>query len=296
MSVLDLINKLGEVEDKLPTTEIVSPVYGNRKIATRLSGMVYQLNIPRLHPGWYKFRPLDHTRARKIGEADQMEIDQYLRKLPRVRMILIQREGPDYVALPCRQDKVGEDLYPLLLVDNAPMDFDTVIARYDGIRLWYHDLDSRNDPQKGEYLRGALNDFSHPDKVKFPGLTLEERCAYSLRFEIENRAKKKTAEEKLREAVEHGGGNMLRYVERADHYSITYTVDERQYTSRVRKDDGMQVVCAGFCLSGEDEKFDLKSLIPVLKQGHRDNEAFAVWDADDPHFRDPHRRDYHPDD
>jgi len=296
MGVLDLIEKFGEAEDNLSSREIISPVHGNRKIATRLAGIVYQLTIPRVDNGWHKFTPIDYESARRIGEADPVEIDQYLRHLPRVRMVLVQRTGSDYLAIPLKQSKVVEDLYPVLLVDNAPMDFDTVIARYDGVRLWYHDLDPRNDPQKGEYLRESFQNSVKATDVRFSGLTFEEKSAYALRAQIEEQAREKTNEERVKEAVEHGGGEMLRLIEREDHFSVTYTVDGRQYTTRVTKDDSMAVVCAGFCLSGEDEKFDLKSLIPVLKEGHRDRHYFEVWNADDPNFYDPHRPGYNRDD
>lgn len=296
MGVLDLIDRLGEAEDNLSSREIVSPVHGNRKIATRLAGIVYQLKIPRVDNGWHKFVPLDYESAKRIGGADPVEVDQYLSHLPRVRMVLVQRTGSDYLAIPMKQSKVVEDLYPVLLVDNAPMDFDTVVARYDGVNLWYHDLDPRNDPQKGEYLRESFQNSVKSDEVRFSGLTFEEKSAYALRAQIEEQARVKTSEEKLKEAVEHGGGDMLGFVERQDHFSVTYTVDGRQYTTRVSKDEGMNVVCAGFCLSGEDEKFDLKSLIPVLKEGHRDNRYFEVWNADDPNYHDPHRANRDDDD
>jgi hypothetical protein len=58
---------------------------------------------------------------------------------------------------------------------------------------------------------------------------------------------------------------LVEYLERADSFRVTFTVGTRRYSSSVHKDD-FTVQVAGICLSGEDQKFDLSSLVGVLRE------------------------------
>jgi hypothetical protein len=70
---------------------------------------------------------------------------------------------------------------------------------------------------------------------------------------------------------------LVEYLERADSFRVTFTVGGRSYTSSVNKDD-LTVQVAGICLSGEDQKFDLSSLVGVLREGGRQGELVPVGD------------------
>lgn len=281
MDIMGIISRLGEKEKKLLSSEIISPVYGNRQIATKVAGAVYRLNISRTSPGWYKFRVKNSREAERVSEADLSDRDSYLNKLPRLRMVLVRRDNYRYLAVPCRNPFKIEpsEACWILLVDDQPMDFDTVVVRFDGVRFWYHEVDLRSDPSKSDYLRESFN--KGIENLEFPGLTHEDKTAYSLRCAMDVEAKKQRSEYKIQRAVEHGGGDFVSFLERSDHFSVTYKVDGRQYTSTVKKDSSMEIISAGICLDGNDKLFDLKSLIPVLKEGHRTNAYFEVYNPND---------------
>jgi hypothetical protein len=111
--------------------------------------------------------------------------------------------------------------------------------------------------------------MTHPDQVQRPGLTAEEREAYAAnywpRYETSEEARRSREETRLRQALAHAGAAMRDYRDRGDVYTITYEVDGQRHTSVVNKND-LTVQVAGICLSGEDEKFDLQSLIGVVRE------------------------------
>ena len=73
----------------------------------------------------------------------------------------------------------------------------------------------------------------------------------------------------LSDTLSHAGAQLVDYLERGDGYRVTYKIGNRSYTSSVNKGD-LTVQVAGICLSGEDDKFDLGSLVGVLHESRGD--------------------------
>lgn len=67
-------------------------------------------------------------------------------------------------------------------------------------------------------------------------------------------------------ALAHAGADLCDFTDVEDSYRVTFTVDGHRHVSVVSKAD-LTVQSAGICLSGEDEKFDLNSLVGVLREG-----------------------------
>ena len=187
-----------------------------------------------------------------------------------------------------------EGLAPIELAEEV-QSFDVVACRYDGATFWFDELDVRRDAATAAYLRGALAERTEPGELDRRGLTAEERAAYELNYwelarpAAENeappgseltrgggrrkgdavRAAAQAADpifERLRENLSHAGARLIGYVERADSFRVTYRAGGQEFTSAVDKKD-LSVQVAGICLSGEDRKFDLASLVGVLCEG-----------------------------
>jgi hypothetical protein len=269
VDVLDLIDELGEKEEKINDLIFISPIFNSKIVVTDINQIIYKFSISTVSPGWHKFRPIDMKEARVVGSADMMERERYLKRLPKIRMTLVFRRGDIFLALPDKVNSINinnNDLLPIYLFDDSVNIFDKIIARYDGAHFWFESVDYNNDPMKSEYLRESLEREIIPKDIKYPNLLIEEKRAYAIRFSFISKNKKERNEKNLIRDVEHAGGKYLRYEEKNDFYSITYEVDGEVYTSHISKKDDHMVISAGICLNGHDTNFDLKSIITVIKE------------------------------
>lgn len=270
--VLDIIDKLGEKEQQITDLEFISPVFFSDTVVTSIDGLIYKFKIKDVKPGWYKIRPVDEYTAKVVDDADIVDRDQYLHRLGKLRVTLTMKRGQIFLALPDKANKFGlpfNELIPVLLFDDTVLDFDRAIVRYDGSNCWFESVDMGNDPSKADYLRGSLEKYVEPEKITYPKLSFEEKMAYTLRTTFDKNFYQDKKEVVLKRDVEHAGGKFIRYVERSDHYSVTYKVDGSEFTSHISKDSNHMVIAAGICLSGHDHLFDLKSLITVVREAQR---------------------------
>jgi len=270
---LSIISKLGSAEKALLSGTFVAPVCGNDTVAATVHGMVYKFSVARKpEPGWYRFRPSDPKCAQVDGPADLSDIENYLRRFPSVRVVLMARVQGVYQGIAV-QDKTHEMTHelsvPVFLVDDFADDFDKVVCRFDGCNLWYERTDPANDPAKGQYLRDQFDKLADPKTIQFKGLTFQEKAAYSIRFVIDTKAREERKVQSLRTDIEHAGGVFLGLKEKNDNFEVSYQVDGETYMSVVSKDAAHSVLSAGICLSGYDRDFDLKSLVTVMREGQR---------------------------
>lgn len=266
--VLDLISKMGAQESSLTGRTFVSPNFNNDTVTTRVEGIVYSFAVPKKE-GWFKFQPVNAKKARVVGPADMSEIEEYMKQLGKVRVVLVMKQQDMFMGIPDKTNNFGlgfNNLMPVYLCGDYPSDFDRVITRYDGANLWYERVDSGNDPAKGDYLRESMAKVVMPGKIKFSGLTMEEKHAYALRLTFDKKLVEDQKKDQLKQDVEFAGGKFIGFMEKSDHFAITYTVEGQQFTTRVTKDPRRMVVSAGLCLNGNDRNFDLKSLVTVIRE------------------------------
>lgn len=273
MDVLELIKSVGIKEKNIKDSIFISPIYNNDYVVARIDGFIQKFRVAKATPGWYKIKPKNLHEAKIVDQADFIEIDNYFKLLTQVRMILIYKSEDVYLGVPLKNNSLKLDftqVFPVYLVsEDQAGAFENVVCGYDGANFWYRQNDISSDPARTEHLRESFEKLVKPEKVAYKGLTLEERVAYSIRFSLDKKARESLKEISIKKDVELAGGEFVRFIERNDHFSITYKVGKQEYTSYVSKDTSHHVLTAGVCLQGKDRDFDLATLIPVLREGQR---------------------------
>jgi hypothetical protein len=292
----DILDRLADAEQQFLGSEFLAPMLRGGQAQVRIAGVVCKLKVqPSNFEGWGVFRATSHTTAELVRPARLAERQRYLELFPLLRLILCRKEGERWLAIPAHQADSRfriRGLLPVRLVEEAQL-FEVIESRFDGAACWFERLDSRRDPAAAAYLREALREMLPPEQLGRPGLTAEERAAYTVGYAQRLEAERDRTEERLREALAHAGAELLGYLERDDSYRVEYEVDGRRQVSVVARDD-LAVLVAGICLSGEDAHFDLQSLVGVLREGQdrggvlpigRDNEGMEeeqYWDVHPP--------------
>ena len=138
------------------------------------------------------------------------------------------------------------------------------------------------DPIRTDYLKESLKKLRVPEKIRHPGLILEEKIAYTIKYKLDKRIIEESKKTSIQREVEFAGGKLIYSQERSDHLFITYTVDGQKFSSVISKDPKHQVLTAGICLTDHntgragDKDFDLKSLISVIQEGQRTGQISRV--------------------
>ena len=273
-NIKDALARLERAEAEFLGSSFLAPVVRGHGVTVRIAGVCCTLRVvpPAFH-GWGVFRPVSHAVATVAREATTQERRRYLALFPTIRLVTLERDGARAHGLPANAaDDRFEICGPVevqFVDDDEP--FDTIVARYDGARFWFDGLDARTDPAAAAYLRRELAEITRPQKLDRAGLTGVHHAAYAAAHARRLAARvidqRKLAEQRLGSALAHAGARLRDFTDATgDAYRVTYLVDGRRYTSVVLRHD-LTLVSAGICLSGEDGKFDLGSLVGVLREG-----------------------------
>ncbi len=268
MTTRELLDQLARAESAFLRRTFVAPVTEGARVRVRVEGICWQLSVlPADYEGWTVLQAINATHARALHPAGLRQVCEYLELFPAVSMLLCERRHGTWWALLAEgkgEHSAGERLVPVSLVGEAQL-FDTVRARWDGVQFLYERRHPRRDPAVAAYLREALAEKRRPDELAKPTLTLQERRAYGWQCRLAELELPDTPASGLRAAVAHAAGEFRGFVERGERYTVTFSVDGETHTAAVRKRD-LSVLTAGICLSGEDEKFDLSSLVSVIRE------------------------------
>ena len=268
----ETLNRLAAAEASAFANEFLAPVVRGGAVHVKIAGVVCRFRVNEAYfEGWGVFKADSPSTAKLVRPARLAERRQYLDLFPLLRVIVCLRAGPHWLAIPAHRTDSRfqiEGMIPVRLIEDAQL-FEVVQTRFDGAQAWFDGPEPGHDPGRSAYLRQALTAMVAPDELNRPGLTAEERSAYTAnylpRLRVQLEAQRDRVEERIRAALSHAGATFRDYQDRGDVYRVTYEVDGRRHVSIVDRND-LSVQAAGICLSGEDRLFDLQSLVGVLRE------------------------------
>jgi hypothetical protein len=271
MRIDDILNRLEAAENDFlqREREVLAPVLPGRGVIVRIAGIVCTLRVTgKRFTGWGVLRPESLKTAKLVRPATLAETAAYLKLFPALRLIVVAREGQQWYALPANRGQKGIQLNgpaPVLLAEAGIQPFETVFARFDGHFFWYERRDNRRNPALATYLRESLDAGIPTEALRKSGLSAEERAAYDWARTLVAEAERAGIVGRLASALAHAGGRLIAFTERDDSYTVAYLVGDERSVSTVRKSD-LSVLTAGICLSGQDARFDLTSMVSVMRE------------------------------
>jgi len=263
MKMNNLLHKVEKAEREFLNSEFIAPVAKHSKIGVRILGLVYEFSPtdPNFE-GWAILKPISSTHAKAIGNPSLLQISRYLKNFPKARMILCEKRKGTWIGM---NKQFYGNQFPVLLADEIQL-FDEIITRWDGANFWFEARDTSGDPSLTDYLREALSNLAPLEKLRKSGLDPFHREAYQWQLLLKEKKIGEVTMDKIKKAVRHAGGFFKSYVEHHDSYTVIFSIEGEEYRAAIEKND-FEVLSAGICLSGEDRKFDLQSLISVVKEG-----------------------------
>lgn len=280
MSIHDILNRLEDAERQFVGAEILAPIVSARGVMVRIAGVVCEINrvdgLPRDFRGWAILRARSTREVEFMRTATLGESAQYRALLPSVRLILLERADHAWYAVAAQRGDTRiriEAPVRVELSEEGLARFETIIARFDGRWFWYDGCEASRNPALAAYLgeqfaQRAEDGLPVPsEQLHASGLSREERDAYDFLRGALVKAQQDRVETRLRDALAHSEAELRSYLERDDAYVVNYVVDGRNFVSTIRRDD-FTVLTAGICLSGQDRRFDLTSLVGVLREAN----------------------------
>lgn len=267
-----ILSQLAALEAQLLDTQFLAPCVRGGKVQIRVGSMIYTFQPqPHNFEGWAIFKPVNEKIAAVVGEPSLPQLTEYLQLLVPVRLQLAcVLQGQTWLAYPVNESDVKQRTgfakpVPIHLVKGGSQ-FDSIVARWDGRSWWFEEIDRRADPLPSEELKAALKKLILPEEVRFKGMTPEMRTVYELAMQnVKDFDPKILDERRLQRALKMGGGELWDFCDRNDYWLVEWTSrNGERHSSAIAKND-LTVMSAGICLSGDDMKFDLQSLVGVVE-------------------------------
>lgn len=265
-TALNIIKQLSE-QQRVACINFIAPVFTDSKsVIVSVNGIRLSLKIDSGQSGWGVFQSTNSKTADFIRQADLFEISDYLSMLPQHDFILMQRVNDDcWVAYPKNTDvflkKYGTPTPTLIyFVDNGAV-FDEVRCGSAG-QFFY--VEHRNFcPEIQDYLSASIKKIIQPSNLKLQGLTNSHKVVYNSIYEkLEEANPVKVAEKKINKVLNMVGGNLVRLSESSKtNYLVEWRDSRGERVTTILNKDEARVQTAGYCLDGDDAKFDFQAIV-----------------------------------
>jgi hypothetical protein len=271
MDIRKLIDKLAVEEEDFLKSDFLAPVVRGGSVCVRIRGIVCKfLPEDREFEGWGIFKPISLNKVRLQESARRPLVRQYLDQLTSVILIVADPAGPPSSAIlahPAGSAVQFEGPVPIRMMAGVER-FRHIIARFDGFNFWYDRIHPGRNPAQAAYLRKSLDQDWGIKKLNRPGLLPQEKKLYADLLKLERSRREAPDRRRIRLALDHAGASLASYAKHKKAYTVSFVLDGQRHTSRIRAKD-LTVLSAGICLSGQDKKFDLQSLVGVLREGRQ---------------------------
>jgi hypothetical protein len=262
---LSLLSSLAKVEEEAMNAEFVAIVRPGGRVLVKVGGVPLILPVDRADLSGFGVFIHDGGVAKFVREAGLQDRRKLLDSLPIVRLIAcFQREQWRGIQASDGPVKVN-GIVPIFL-PGAIRQFDTVVTRFDGQKFWYDRTDRLNAISATSMRADLEAERESPSAASIPKTS---RRAYQIAYAAFLDGKRDRNEERLKAAVERAGAAYKSYSENPDHFVVEFEVLGERIRSVVDKTSDLNVVASGICLSGQDEVFDIQSLVSVIAEGKR---------------------------
>jgi hypothetical protein len=214
------------------------------------AGVTYTVRVR--GSGWGVFRLDSATEASRLRDASADDVLRYSEH-GRFSAVLVHQLAPDaWLAW------AGKGIIIRLCPDTARR-YDTVLAVRAG-EYWFVSVDPSADPAVTLYLQDLGDDYA--GTVACRGLTPVQREAWEFAGAYRKQATP-SLEVKLRKQLSYGGGEYLSHTVGAENIVIEFLVDGRRHISTISTK--FVGVSWGFCLSNQDNRFNLAGMPSVIR-------------------------------
>ncbi len=265
MKVYDIINRLSEEADALP--EIIAPILTrNGRVRIVISNHPYTFITQIDKPGWYILQPTSSTQAVIIREAEPFEIQKCLQKVPGLKTISVRRLASNswlvfpYNLSDAKSRGFKQAPQECYLIDRNLEPFMTIRTRSWAGQLVFDAVDLLPCPT--EYRVALEKQKLEPPVIK--GVNPEFRMVYSILTEEIKKAREKTVEGRIKNAIEYLGAELIGYSEQGEGYSVEWRDDRQTYRTRIGQN--LRLLSAGICLDGLEHEQTLASTVAVMRR------------------------------
>lgn len=275
IDVLAMIRDADAKQERARRSPVIAPRLFGSALRLKVDGLWRVIDVvePASFWGWGRFVVKRDWTAELAKPATSVQISKALRPLPQALVVLVKPLGDrgTWLAIPAQHPSslaCARRLAPVIvhLVSRARQ-FDRCVARFDGRRWWFEALDVRADPKLAASMRTALAEEVDSDDFTLAGATPAHVEAYRLAWgqlvhEVMS-GRVQSAEQAVADALALAGGELLELTSAVEHWLVRWRGPDRVVHYSAIQKETLTVLSAGICLSGEDRKFDLQSLVGV---------------------------------